>query len=382
MYTNTSAIAQNSPFKHVSDPLPLDYHEERIKLATPRVTSLYLYDKPVYLTAKSGISALVVSKHLSGPYQQLVLHGRVKIEPQTYFNLINLSGESQIGLAHAPSVQVTENALEAPIFWKPADLNLQISEIYEISQSEKEGLHQFEADQHDFCELVIVEQGEMKTVVDGTSHKLTRHDAFLYYSGQEHQQIIPADSKTSYITVLFDMKAVEPQFFNRVFHLGTSQFSQLETLIRINQLEDQPYKNDQLLARLKLFVLSLISDVQPLLIGVTTMKEHSGKEVCQKIMAYIKEHPEAKVIDISKTFNLSRSNIQALFHRFVHMQPHAYIEAQRLNQAKVLIRESSYSMTEIAKLVGYRSLPAFSRSFKHAFGYSPSRYAKQFYKIV
>ncbi len=382
MFTKTSAIGHNSYFESTSESCPQDYLEKTITLVNSQVTSLHHYDKPVYLTAKSGISILIVAKSPAGAYKKFVLHGHVKIEPQTFFNLLSLSDESQVNLAYAPSVNLIEKQLEAPIIWKPLEVQLRIPTLYGFYFHSKEEDYRSKVEKHDFCELTIVKQGQLTTTVDGFDHHLSRYDAIIYASNQEHTQAITTGEKTTFLSILFDMDSSDSQFFNRVFHLGTNQFSKLETFIRISELEDYPYKYDQLLARLKLFILSLISEIQPTVTGVSAMKEKSDKKVFQEILDYIKDHPEARVIDVSKAFGLSRSNIQALFHRFIHMQPRAYMEAQRLNQAKVLIRESPHSLTEIAEMVGYHSLPAFSRSFKHAFGYPPSRYAKQPYKTI
>lgn len=382
MFTKTSAIAQNSYFKSVLGFSPKSYRQTAINLTSSQADSVYLYDKPVYLTAKSGISMLLVSNQLAGPYDKFMLHGSVKIQPQTFFNIISVSDESQISLAQATTGKFTEHQLEETISWKPIERQVDVSEIYTLFYQVKKTPYQSETEQHNFCELTVVEQGELETTVDGVTYKLSKHDAILYQHNQPHNQAVNVEETTTYITVLFDMNLLDPQFFNRVFHLGASQVSQLENLVRISEMEDYPYKNDQLLARLKLLILSFISDSKPAMVRSSAMKEKYDQEICQKITEYIKEHPEARVIDVSKAFGISRSNIQSLFHRFVHMQPRAYIEAQRMKQAKILMRESSYSLTEIAKMVGYHSLPAFSRSFKHVFGYPPSRYAQQLYKLA
>lgn len=382
MFTKTSAISKNTFFKSVTTDGPKSYQERALHLNKSAVTLSFSYDKPVYLTAKTGIAMVILSDRPQGPFEEFMLHGSIKLNPNIYFNLISISDKCQVCLKTAPQSQVTHHHLDEPLVWRPIEPQIQISEIFTFYYQVKKAPYHFSTERHSYCELTIVEHGELETTVDGTNYRLKKNDAMLYQSQQPHSQSVFVDETTSYITILFDMKLMDPQFFNRVFHLNANQLSQLESFIRISEDDSCLYKNDQLLARLKLFILSLISEAQTSATTSSSMKDKYDQDICQKITTYIKEHPEVRVIDLSRAFGMSRSNLQTLFHRFMNMPPHAYIEEQRLKQAKILMRDSSYSLTEIARKIGYHSLPAFSRSFKHAFGYPPSSYAKKLYKQV
>ncbi|MGT2666367.1 AraC family transcriptional regulator [Streptococcus rifensis] len=382
MFTKTSAIDKNIHFKSVVGPGPKSYHSSESFYEKLPVATLLSCDKPVYLSATSGISLLVVSRDIQGPFEKFILHGTIKVLPGTFYNLTSVSEASSINKKLAPFSNENETVLLEPIEWNPIAPAVHISEIFTLYYQVKKAPYHFGPEQHRYCELTIVEQGELETVIDGKHYLLRKNDAILYQRNQTHTQAVNEEDTTTYITVLFDMTLLDPQFFNRIFHLSSGQIAQIETFIRISDEDHFPYKNDHLIARLKLFILSLISESNPYPSKASSMKEKYDQDLTQQITEYIKEHPEARVIDVTHHFGMSRSNIQSLFHRFVGMQPHAYIEEQRLKQAKILMRDSSYSLTEIARLVGYHSLPAFSRSFKNAFGYSPSSYAKKLYKQI
>ncbi|MGT2757142.1 AraC family transcriptional regulator [Streptococcus ovuberis] len=382
MFTKTSAISRNHFFRSVPKDGPKSHRIHNLSLTRKPITHYLAYDKPIYLTATSGITMLIVSEKVSGPFEKFILHGTVKLFSNVYFNVTSISESSQVQLKHAPDSQAIEQLLTDPIPKQSIEPEVQLSEIYALYYQVKKAPYHFGVDRHNYCELTIVEQGQLETTVDGVSYHLERNDAILYQKNQSHSQTVKVDETTTYITILFDMTLEDPRFFDRVFHLDSGQVSQLEGLIRISEEEDTPYKNDQLLARLKLLILSLISETRPTTGSVTSMKEKYDEDTIQQITDYIKQSPGIRVIDISHHFGMSRSNIQALFQRFVGMQPRAYIEEQRLKQAKILMRDSSHSLTEISRMVGYQSLPAFSRSFKHAFGYPPSEYAKKIYKQI
>ena len=53
-----------------------------------------------------------------------------------------------------------------------------------------------------------------------------------------------------------------------------------------------------------------------------------------------------------------------------------YILSKRIYNAEILLRDPSYKVTEISRIVGYANPLYFSRIFKKAKGLSPSEYRK------
>ena len=56
--------------------------------------------------------------------------------------------------------------------------------------------------------------------------------------------------------------------------------------------------------------------------------------------------------------------------------PMQYLTEWRLQRARQMIAESGISIEQVARSVGYQSLPSFSRLFKRHFGVSPGRYRR------
>lgn len=48
-----------------------------------------------------------------------------------------------------------------------------------------------------------------------------------------------------------------------------------------------------------------------------------------------------------------------------------YLIQQRLDRAEMLLRESKYSVAEVATMVGYGHLGNFAKAFKQRFGITP-----------
>lgn len=58
----------------------------------------------------------------------------------------------------------------------------------------------------------------------------------------------------------------------------------------------------------------------------------------------------------------------------IGLTPFELVRALRLGRAAQLLSESDESIGAVARRVGYRSLPTFSRAFKDAVGVSPATY--------
>lgn len=80
---------------------------------------------------------------------------------------------------------------------------------------------------------------------------------------------------------------------------------------------------------------------------------------------------------LAREVALSRSAFVDRFSTLVGVPPIRYLTAWRLQTAKLQLRESSKSVSQLAYSVGYMSEEAFSRAFKREFGLSPSRWRDQ-----
>lgn len=91
-------------------------------------------------------------------------------------------------------------------------------------------------------------------------------------------------------------------------------------------------------------------------------------------------HNDAKrawtVAELAREVGLSRSAFAMRFAQIVGVPPIDYISRWRLLLAKDALTASDLSMAEIAEMVGFQSVSAFSTSFKRETGSSPSVYRR------
>ncbi len=99
----------------------------------------------------------------------------------------------------------------------------------------------------------------------------------------------------------------------------------------------------------------------------------------QKVMRYLKQHKNEQISseNICNKFSCSRSYMSTQFNRFAGMSIREYINTLRIEDAKLLLKNSTLNITEIALSVGFNDSNYFSCVFKNIVGVSPLKYRRE-----
>lgn len=81
--------------------------------------------------------------------------------------------------------------------------------------------------------------------------------------------------------------------------------------------------------------------------------------------------------ELSWRLNCSVSTLSHLFKKGTGLGITEYVEKLRLQDARWLLKQSGYSVTEIADILGFCNSGHFSSAFKRKYGVSPNRYRKE-----
>ncbi len=108
-----------------------------------------------------------------------------------------------------------------------------------------------------------------------------------------------------------------------------------------------------------------------------TQSKLSGKSLAiQTALQYIEDNYMNK-LTLDKVANyvyLNSSYLSQLFKKEMNMSFSDYVEQIRLKHAKILLKETDYSMNQIAEAVGFSSQNYFTRIFKKSTGLTPIKY--------
>lgn len=90
---------------------------------------------------------------------------------------------------------------------------------------------------------------------------------------------------------------------------------------------------------------------------------------------YMDDHflQKINIETISREAKLSEYHFIRLFRTVFNTTPYKYIVQKRLRFALELL-ENKYSISDIALLLGYADVPAFSNAFRQHFGFSPKKF--------
>lgn len=87
-------------------------------------------------------------------------------------------------------------------------------------------------------------------------------------------------------------------------------------------------------------------------------------------------NPELDVARMTELLKISRTKFYYKVKGLTGENPSVFFKTYKLNRAAELIKEGRYTVSEIADMTGFSTLPHFSTSFKRQFGIAPSEYGK------
>jgi len=151
------------------------------------------------------------------------------------------------------------------------------------------------------------------------------------------------------------------------------QLSMGHPLLRLGQYVVECFQNSCPTELLRLF---------PRLICYELLRAEAGRNSdtpaqipprLERMLKYLDRHMEipCSIQNLMELEGLSASGVFSIFHRYLQDSPLAYLQRRRLELAARLLKESVYSISDIARRLCFNSPFYFSRAFKKRYGVSP-----------
>lgn len=270
-----------------------------------------------------------------------------------------------------------------------------VTEIVTVHSYEFGPSFVFAGEQHDFWEIVYVDRGAVEITRDGESVVLSQGN-ILFHQPNEFHTIRSYDSAPSLLIVSFVCKSAAMSHFTR--YQGKMNKNLRPFLKAIAAEAESTYilpKNDpelKMLVRrntaaigaeqmiksyLEQFLVLMIRDINEHR-DVSLFPSHKNLEthLVFEIKGYLREHLTQRVCidDICKTFGYSKTYLSQLFKKQCGVSLMTYYNYKRIEYAKKLILESSYSFTQISNLLAFDNPQYFARVFKRITGQTPSEF--------
>ena len=208
-------------------------------------------------------------------------------------------------------------------------------------------------------------------------YSLQPHDQFIYRSDRA---VLDIREICSYLTAVFELNQRKAlHILNNTFHC-TSELQQILWKLLIESEENSYYTKTLMECYLQEALLLLMQFYESISHKALFADNNSARnDLLSEILSYMNKRITEPITieDICHEFYISRSSLQALFKTHLNTSPKNYLLNIKLQKSKELIRQSQYTISETAYMLGFSSIHYFSRLFKKYFNTTPSAYAKK-----
>ena len=253
--------------------------------------------------------------------------------------------------------------------------------------------------EHDFCELVIVQEGHGYHILDNSEIPITSGNVFVVTPHNMHSY-----TKFNHLTLLNIMFSPKILFknewdlrdlpgFQMLFHLHPKMKPEMKktgalyidgiTLAKVVEICDKILNE---INRKKLGCkAAMISYFLELLILLSRKcKSAHGKSYdhtfqISRIIGYFEKNYSRKITleELAKISNMSKSTMRRRFTEVTGISPIDYLLKLRLEKSITLLISTHMSITDIAFNTGFEDSNYFARQFHKFTGFTPSKLRKQ-----
>ncbi|ATD56055.1 AraC family transcriptional regulator [Clostridium chauvoei] len=262
-------------------------------------------------------------------------------------------------------------------------------ELLYISKSKYENDWHSTAHFHPFTEIFFIINGEGAFTLDDRDVKVKQGDLIIINPNCLHtEKSIVKNNPLEYIVLGIDNLILNfPDSYNltndtnskklyKIINLQSSRdaiLTCLNSLIR--EIENKDYNYEMACKNiLTLLIIHIIRSIPSLLV-IEEPQEKLNLE-CVKIKNYIDSHYSENItLDILSDMSyMNKFHLVHTFTKQIGISPINYVINKRIEESKNLLTTTSYSIRDIASIVGFSNSSYFSQAFKKVTGTSPKGY--------
>lgn len=278
--------------------------------------------------------------------------------------------------------------------------DLVIKNIITFYYMELAGQFNEKGENHDFWEFLYVDKGEVEIYTDLNKYELSQGDIVFYKPNEHHRGQVKNASAPNLIIISFECSsACMDYFIGKSFRLGKEEREILSKLLSegVNAFDppvdspfmyfpkgksEAPFGSEQIIKNyLEILLILLIRKMdresEPARLS-TINGDNKSKDLLNKIIVYMDKNISESLTpeQICAEFAISRTSLMTIFREHIGTGVKEYFNKMKVDYAKLLIRKGQHNFTEIAELLGYRSVHYFSKHFKRVTDMTPTEYSR------
>lgn len=239
---------------------------------------------------------------------------------------------------------------------------------------------------HFYWELTYVDYGQLICEVDGRRYNLEKGDLMFFTPFQSHKLLNGSPNPVAFLTITFD---VNNQRFvdlkNKVVR-SDSMVRRLAKDMLTEYNQDMLFFNEMIASQLLSLMIHVLRVETNCVPNGMIQKdvEISDNEIVKKCIQIIEENLPHKISAeaMADELYVSATKVRRIFKQEIGVSVSDYVKNRKLDMAKVMISEGSYSITQISDMLEYCSVCYFSSEFKKKFGIQPKEYEKSIMKLT
>ena len=265
------------------------------------------------------------------------------------------------------------NSYENLNLFAPQDII--INSVYAVMHEKNTKKWRFTRPMKDSCIYYIL-KGEYLANLDGESYHIKENDV-LYIPKTSDYKADSISEEMEYIHIYFNYAPLtETTGYFDIAHVYNIPAAKKLFHNVVSEYSSASPKHKIVCRKITYEILELLLNEE-----IRNNKSLPDYHTLRASIKYLENNYSREDITIDYLANLSNytpAHFINLFKKLYNTTPQKYLISLRMEKAKELLIYSSYSIIEIAEMVGYSGAAYFSAAFKTAVGCSPAQYRKNF----
>lgn len=275
---------------------------------------------------------------------------------------------------------------------------IEIESVVTLHYFEHAKNYVFGGERHNFWELVYVDKGRLEVIAENNGYELQQGQMIFHQPNEFHNLYGNGEVAPNVVIFTFVCNSPAMSFFKHKIAYATARQRDLMAQIikeaqmafsnplgdpytvELERSKHVPFGTEQMISlQLEMLLLDMIRNEMPLDQRPKTsssIKHRSDCDLVLRIQQYMEEHlcDSLSFSDICQFSAQSATNLKTIFKSVTGKGVMEYYRDLKIVQAKIMLREGTGNITQIADKLGYSSVHYFSRHFKQETGMTPREY--------